>query len=82
MIPLFLTFTIPFTSPQFCIELQHELNGAAQRQIITQEHAGDIHKRCLEVYTKGQYQSTNYLPVLSPQNSLPQGYTGIRARLV
>ena len=54
MIPLFLSISIPFTSIQFCTELQQELNAAAERQTITQQQADDIHKRCLDTYANGQ----------------------------
>ena len=53
MIPFLLATTIPFTSLQFCSELEYELHSAVQAQVITQSEANTITERCINTYGAG-----------------------------
>ena len=54
MIPLLLTATIPFTSLQFCSELEYELHSAVQSEVITQAQANTVTEKCIQTYSKGR----------------------------
>ena len=53
MITLLLAISLPYTSPEFCSELQQELNAAAERQTISQYEADVISERCKQTYLRG-----------------------------
>ena len=57
MIPFLLATTIPFTSLQFCSELEYELFTAVQSEVITQSEANTITEKCIETYSKGRQLS-------------------------
>ena len=53
MFNLLISIPLVYTSPQYCMEVKHDLNAAVEQELIEQESADAIFLRCLDTYTKG-----------------------------